>query len=107
MRSVFGWPSQDPIVFEITGSVYLAFGILSVLGLRSPLKFVPILLLKLTYKLVWFIGVILPMMVSGEFPTYELLSVIIFATYVIGGLVAIPFSYIFSDESYQEATSLR
>lgn len=107
MRSVLGWPSQDPIVFGITGSVYVAFGILSVLGLRSPLKFVPILLLQLCYKLIWFIGVILPMLVSGEFPTYGLISVIIFATYIIGDLIAIPFSYFFSDELVQKAVSLR
>jgi hypothetical protein len=107
MRSVFGWPSQEPIVFGITGSVYMAFGILSVLGLRSPLKFVPVLLLQLFYKVIWFIGVILPMLVSGEFPTYGLLTVIAFATYVIGDLIAIPFAYLFSDESVQEALSLR
>ena len=103
IRSVIGWPSQDPIVFGITGSVYTAFGILSVLGLRSPLKFVPVLLLQLFYKAIWFIGVILPMLVSGAFPTYGLLTVIIFATYIIGDLIAIPFSYLFSDKLYQEA----
>ena len=107
IRSVIGWPSQDPIVFGITGSVYTAFGILSALGLRSPLKFVPVLLLQLFYKVIWFIGVILPMMVSGEFPAYGILTSIIFATYIIGDLVAIPFSYLFSDESIQEAVSSR
>ena len=103
MRSVFGWPSQDPIVFGVTGSVYLAFGILSIFGLRSPLKFVPVLLLQLCYKSIWFIGVILPMLVSGKFPTYGLLHVTIFATYVVGDLIAIPFSYIFSKQTDQMA----
>jgi hypothetical protein len=102
MRSVFGWPSQDPIVYGITGSVYVAFGILSVFGLRSPLKFVPILLLQLCYKSIWFIGVILPMLVSGKFPSYGLLSVIIFATYIIGDLIAIPFSYVFEKQKDQQ-----
>ena len=44
--SWFGLPGQDPIVLGITGSVYLAFGLLAILGLRSPLQFVPVLLLK-------------------------------------------------------------
>ena len=66
IRSIFGWPSQDPIVFGICGSVWVAFGLLSILGLRSPLKFSPILLLQLTYKVVWFIGVILPVLIAGE-----------------------------------------
>ena len=59
MRSIFGWPNQDPLVFGVTASVYLAFAILSLFGLRSPLKFVPVLLLQLSYKVVWFIGVII------------------------------------------------
>ena len=42
----FTWPVEEPVAFGIIGSVYLAFGLLSVLGLRSPLKFVPVLLLQ-------------------------------------------------------------
>jgi hypothetical protein len=99
MRSVFGWPDQDPIVFGITGSVYVAFGILSVFGLRSPLKFVPVLLLQLCYKSIWFIGVIFPLVVSGNFPNHGFLSVVIFATYIVGDCLAIPFSYVFAKQT--------
>src|SRR5271157_5724419 len=99
MRSIFCLPGQDPIVFGVTGSVYLSFALLSILGLRSPLKFVPILLLQLSYKVVWFIGVIFPLLVANKFPTYALLSIVIFATYIIGDLIAIPFSYIFAKQA--------
>ena len=99
MRSIFGFPSQDPIVFGVTGSVYLSFALLSVLGLRSPLKFAPVLLLQLSYKLVWLIGVILPILFGGKFPTYGILYVVIFATYIIGDLIAIPFPYVFAKQS--------
>jgi hypothetical protein len=99
MKSVFKWPNQDPIVLGATGSVNLAFAILSIVGLRSPLKFVPVLLLQLCYKVVWFIGVVLPLLVAGEFPTYAILHVVIFATYIIGDLIAIPFSYVFAKQS--------
>ena len=99
MRSLFGWPSQDPIVLGICGSAYFAFALLSILGLRSPLKFAPILLLQLSYKVVWLIGVILPILSAGKFPTYALLYVLIFATYIIGDLIAIPFSYVFAKET--------
>jgi hypothetical protein len=97
MRSIFGWPDQDPIVYGITGSVFLAFGLISVLGLRSPLKFVPILLLQLCYKSIWIVGVILPMLVLGDFPSYGILSLVIFLTYIVGDLLAIPFSYVFTN----------
>lgn len=93
--SMMGWPSQDPIIFGVFGSVYVAFGLISILGLRSPLKFVPVLLLQLTYKTVWFLGVALPLVMKGEFPTHGYIFAAIFLTYLIGDLIAIPFSYVF------------
>lgn len=99
MRSIFGWPGQDPIVLGVSGSVNLSFALLSVLGLRSPLKFSPVLLLELSYKLIWFIGVILPLLFGGKFPTYAILYVVIFATFIIGDLIAIPFSYVFAKQT--------
>jgi len=99
VQSFFGWPSQDPIVFGICGSVWVAFGLLSILGLRSPLKFSPILLLQLTYKVVWFIGVFFPLLITGKFPAYATGYVVFFVIYIIGDLIAIPFSYVFSKQS--------
>ncbi len=96
VRALFGWPIQDPIVYGVTASVWLAFGILSIFGLKSPLKFVPVLLLQLTYKSVWFMGVVLPLLVSGRFPAYGILHVVVMGSYIIGDLIAIPFPYVFS-----------
>jgi len=101
MKSVCRWPVTDPIAFGIIGSVYVAFGILSILGLRSPLKFVPVLLFQLCYKSVWFIGVALPLLVTAQFPTYAILLAIILATYIIGDIIAIPFSYVFAKQPEQ------
>jgi hypothetical protein len=98
MKAMFRWPSQDPIVYGVTGSVYVAFGLLSILGLRSPLKFVPILLLQLAYKAVWFIGIVVPLLALGQFPLYALLHVVIFASYIVGDLIAIPFPYVFEKQ---------
>jgi hypothetical protein len=96
VRSLFRWPPQDPIVYGVTGSVWMAFGVLSIFGLRSPLKFVPILLMQLCYKSIWFIGVVFPLLVSGKFPLYAILHVVIMGSYIIGDLIAIPFPYVFS-----------
>jgi hypothetical protein len=95
-KSVFSLPNEDPITLGIAGSVYVSFGLLAILGLRAPLKYVPILLLQLVYKVVWFVGVILPLLVSGRFPSYAIPIALIFATYIIGDLIAIPFSYVFA-----------
>ena len=96
--STVNLPIQEPINFGILGSVYLAFGLISILGLRSPLKFVPILLAEITYKTIWFIGVILPLILKGQFPQYALMNTIIFATFIIGNAIAIPFKYILNKQ---------
>jgi hypothetical protein len=89
------------MVFGIVASVYLSFALLSILGLRSPLKFSPILLLQLGYKVIWFIGILIPILIAGKFPSYAIVYVVIFASYIVGDLIAIPFSYVFSKESHQ------
>ena len=101
IKSVIGWPLEEPIARGIVGCVYIAFGILSIFGLRFPLKFAPILLLQLCYKSIWFIGVILPLLIAGRFPNYAIFIAIIFATYIVGDLIAIPFSYVFAKQSNQ------
>ena len=98
IRTKLPWPVAEPTAFGVVGSIYVACGLLAILGLRSPLKFVPLLLLQLFYKSVWFIGVALPLCVSGVFPSYALPMAIIFATFIVGDLIAIPFSYIFAKE---------
>lgn len=99
MVSLFGFPVQDPFLGGVIGSSCAAFAILSILGLRSPLKFVPVLFLQLCYKLVWFIAVLLPRLLAGQLPSHALILGAVFATYVIGDLIAIPFSWLFARES--------
>jgi len=99
VKSLLGWPVEEPLVFGMVGSVYLAFAVLSVLGLRAPLKFAPVLLLQLCYKSVWFVAVIIPVLMSGQVPIYAILLSVIFVSYIIGDLIAIPFTAIFSSDS--------
>lgn len=101
MTSVFGWPVEEPIALGIAGSAYVAFGILSIFGLLAPLKFVPVLVLQLCYKSVLFVGVFLPLLVTGRFPTYAIWVIGLFATFIIGDLIAIPFPYIFAKQTGQ------
>jgi hypothetical protein len=98
VQSMFEMPAQDPLVFGIGGSVFLAFGLMGILGARAPLKYCPILLAELTYKLVWLCGVVAPGALRGKFPASAIVQVIIFGTFVAGDLVAIPFRYVFRVE---------
>jgi len=95
-KSLYAWPATEPVLLGIVGSVYLTFGILSVFGLRDPLKFSPVLLMQLFYKSIWLIGVLAPLVIAGKFPMYALGFIIMFATFIIGDLIAIPFGYLFT-----------
>jgi len=99
MASSMAMPAQDPFMMGVTGSVCLSFGILSILGLRSPLKFVPVLFLQLCYKVIWFVAVLLPRLLGGDFPFHAMVLALVFATYLIGDLIAIPFGRLFAKES--------
>lgn len=91
---LFNTPSP-PIIYGIIGSVFLAFAIISIFGLMDPIKFAPILLFQLLYKLIWLIGVVLPMLISGKFSAGAIPAVAIYISFVVGDLIAIPFSSIF------------
>ncbi|NJD60025.1 MAG: hypothetical protein C3F13_09465 [Anaerolineales bacterium] len=98
MQSLLGWPAEESITFGLAASIFLAVGFVSIFGLRSPLKFVPVLFLQLLYKLVWYVGVILPWLVSGRFPSYAIATVLFWLTFIVGDLIAIPFPYLFAKE---------
>ncbi|UCE18116.1 MAG: hypothetical protein JSV84_14830 [Gemmatimonadota bacterium] len=94
IQSTLGFPVQDPVVFGAYASVLIAFGIGSLLGLRSPLKFAPLLFMQLCFKSIWLIGVLLPLFIAGQFPGHAFLTAIIFVSSIVGDLVALSFSYI-------------
>ena len=71
----------------------------SILGYLAPLRFIPVLLLQLVYKSIWFVAVLLPALFAGAVPVYGWILAGIFATYAIGDLVAIPFPNRFGREA--------
>jgi hypothetical protein len=96
--SLFGMPDQDPFIYGIAGSIWLAFGILSVLGLRAPVRFLPVLLMQLCYKTIWLAGVVFPLLLRGDFPMYGVIFTLVMASYVVLDLVAIPFPLLWGKE---------
>ena len=97
-RSTFNMPLQEPVTFGMSGSIFLAFGLAAVLGVRAPLKYCPILLVELVYKLIWLCVVVAPLAARGEFPSWAMVQVVIFLTFVVGNLIAIPFRYLFGGD---------
>ena len=98
MKSIFH-TSCDPIPYGIVGSVFLAFGLLAILGVRAPLKFAPVLLFQLTYKVVWLVGVILPLIIAGRFSENHIPTVVLFVLIIVGDLIAIPFRHVFDKKT--------
>jgi hypothetical protein len=98
VQSMSGMPAQDPVAFGLNGSLFLAFGLVALAGLRAPLKYCPLLLMELLYKMIWFAGVVVPLMLRGEFPQSATVQAVIFATFIAGDLVAIPFRYLFAGD---------
>jgi uncharacterized membrane protein len=96
VQSILRFPAQDPVVFKLYGSVLLASGLMAIPGLRSPLKFVPLLFIQLVYKPIWLAVVAIPLFLKGQFPLYIVVMSAVFLTYILGDLIAIPFSYLFS-----------
>jgi hypothetical protein len=54
------------------------------------------LLIQLIYKSVWFIAIILPILFAGKLEIYTIGFIVFFFIYIVGDLIAIPFSYIFA-----------
>jgi hypothetical protein len=95
IQSILRFPPQDPVMLGACGSIFLALGLISLMGLRSPLKFSPVLLLELVYKPIWLVAVALPLFLEGRFPFYVVTMSAIFITFIVGDLIAIPFSHLF------------
>ena len=90
---------QDQVVYGISGSVYLAFGLLSILGMRYPFKWLSILYLQFLYKIIWFAAVIFPMLNSGSLDFESSIWLICgYAIFIAGDIWALPFKYLLGPE---------
>lgn len=101
---LLGFPKpQDPLIFGVCASVWLAFGVLSILGFREPMKYVPVLLFQFTYKVIWFIGVVLPWVLTSTIQMYGILMIAMFAAFVAADIIVIPWKTFFERERTQSS----
>lgn len=96
MQSILGIPDQEPIIAGVAYSIWFALAIWSIAGLRSPLKFTPVLVLAMTYELVWIIAIIIPRLIAGTLPSFAMSTVLTFVPFIIGYLIAIPWKHVFA-----------
>ena len=93
--SLFSAPAQEPLFSGYASSYMLGIAIFSILGLRSPLKFSPLLFLQAIVKIIWFIAILIPAMAAGPLSTWGIELAALFIVYIIGDLIATPYRYIF------------
>ncbi|MEM8859026.1 MAG: hypothetical protein AAGD96_11940 [Chloroflexota bacterium] len=58
--------TQDPAIFGMTGSIWFAIGIVSILGLFQPNQMKSVIILQMIYKLIWVGAVAIPLILDGN-----------------------------------------
>ncbi|HSH00658.1 MAG TPA: hypothetical protein VLB27_11430 [candidate division Zixibacteria bacterium] len=89
--------APDPRLLAVMSSFLLAFAVVAALGLRSPRRFAPVLALQLCFKIIWVLTFVFPHVVGGDFPAAAVPELILFATFILGDLFAVPFGYLFME----------
>ena len=89
--------SWEPLAW-IAFSFWAALSVLALLGLRYPLKMLPLLLLQMLYKTIWLLAVALPLWRAGKFDATAHELFVACSAGVVGDLVVIPWRYVL--ESY-------
>jgi len=83
----------DPL-HGVAFSFWAAYSVLMLLGLRYPLKFLPLLLLQLFYKLVWLAAVALPLWSANQLRGSAASGMAtIFAVAALVDLLVVPWRY--------------
>lgn len=85
------WPLMNGVVCSLLGAV----SVLALLGLRHPLRMLPVLLFELTWKAIWLIAVALPLWRAGALDA-ETMATVRDCVPAVVLLVAIPWRYVAS-----------
>lgn len=83
-----------PLMEAAVTAMLSALGLLSVLGLLAPLKFLPLILFELVWKLIWILAVAVPRWQAGTIDAQT--ANMLFACAMVAPFVfAVPWSYVF------------
>lgn len=83
----------DPMV-GVAYSLYGAFTLLMLLGVRFPVKLLPLLLMQLLYKTIWLIAVGYPLWSAGHLDPITNGAIKAFIPAIAADLLVIPWPYV-------------
>ena len=93
--TLFSQPAQDLYSYGVTAAIWTTFGLLAILGLRDPIKYMPILLFQFIYKLIWIFAVFLPNVVIGGLRFDTITPLLVFILFIVGDFLTLPFKDFF------------
>jgi len=93
--ALFSQPAQDLYLYGIAAAVWTAFGLLAILGLRDPIKYMPILLFQFIYKLIWLFAVFIPNVVVDGVRFDTITVLLVFLLFIVGDFLTLPFKDFF------------
>jgi len=80
----------------VAHSFLLALALLSIVGIRYPLQMLPLLIYEVLWKLIWLLGIALPLWLSNQFDADTRASFFEIAPIVVA-IPFIPWSYVFAN----------
>ena len=90
---VIGYDSSTPLFEGIVHILLTAMGLLALLGLRYPVRLIPILLFECLWKLLWLAIVVLPAALAGDVDD-AMGEVIVSCSVVVVILAVTPWGYV-------------
>ena len=99
MMALFSHPAQDLYTYGVAAAVWTTFGLLAILGLRAPIKYMPMLLLQFIYKIIWIFAVFLPNLVVSGVRLDTITTLLVFILFIVGDFLTLPFKELFKAES--------
>ena len=97
--TLFSQPAQDLYIYGVAAAIWTTFGLLAILGLRDPIKYMPILLFQFIYKLIWIFAVFLPNVVVGGLRFDTITPLLVFILFIVGDFLTLPFKDLLEKKS--------
>lgn len=94
-----GGGGQDPVFFGMLGAIWLAIGVLSIVGLRHPVRLSALFAVQVVYKSVWIAAVALPMLARGERLADVVPYAVFFGLVVLAWAAGAPFAWLLARRS--------
>ena len=90
---VIGYDRSMPLFEGVVAVLLTAMSLLAFLGLRYPIRLLPILLFEVTWKLIWWAAVALPALAADDMDS-AMKDVMVSCLFVIVILAVVPWRYV-------------